>query len=123
MSSKHIVPVNVYLRVFATLMGLMVLTVLAALVNLGPLSTPIALFIAVVKGVLIVLFFMHVKYAGKMTWIFSGAAFLWLGIMLALTFSDYAARGSAPNTIREMPHVSARIAERSGHPQPPSIER
>jgi len=95
-----------YLIVFLALMGLLVLTVLAAFAPLDRLfaDTPraeawlrritvsIALTIAVVKGLLIVLYFMHVRYAPRVTWAFAGAGFLWLGIMLTLTFGDYLTR-------------------------------
>jgi cytochrome c oxidase subunit 4 len=121
--SKHIVPVQIYMRVFIALMALLVLTVLVAIFDLGPVSTPIALLIAAVKGTLIVLFFMHVKYAGKLTWIFASSAFLWLAIMIGLTFSDYVTRRTAPNTIKDLPHVGPTIAERSGDVQAPKLAR
>jgi cytochrome c oxidase subunit 4 len=95
-----------YFIVFLALMGLLVLTVLAAFAPLDRLfsdtaraeawlrriTVSIALTIAVIKGLLIVLFFMHVRYAPRVTWAFAGAGFLWLGIMLTLTFSDYITR-------------------------------
>ena len=57
-----------------------------------PWSFLIALFIAVVKAVLVILFFMHVKDASRVTWLFCGCSFLWLIIMLVLTFGDYLTR-------------------------------
>jgi K+ transporter len=44
------------------------------------------------KAVLVILFFMHVKDASRVTWVFCGCSFLWLAIMLALTFGDYLTR-------------------------------
>jgi cytochrome c oxidase subunit IV len=99
--------VQTYLIIFALLMGLLVLTVLVAYVHLGPLNLSIALIIAAVKAVLVILFFMHVKEQSKLTWVFSSAAFLWLVIMLAFTFSDYLTRPHTPNTFDREPHVSA----------------
>jgi cytochrome c oxidase subunit 4 len=52
----------------------------------------VALVIAIIKAVLVILFFMHVKDASRITWIFCISAFLWLVIMLALTFGDYMTR-------------------------------
>jgi cytochrome c oxidase subunit IV len=91
-----------YYIVFAWLMGLLVLTVIASWIPLDHLvpglSAIVALLIAAVKAALVVLFFMHVRNASKLTWAFATAAFLWLGIMFTYTFSDYASRLSLPNT-------------------------
>ena len=94
--------VRTYYIIFAWLMALLVVTVIASRIpfdRLMPgLSAIVALLIAAVKGALVVLFFMHVKNASKLTWAFATAAFLWLGIMFTYTFSDYASRRSLPNT-------------------------
>ena len=84
--------------VFLALMVLLVLTIVMAHFDLGPLNTAIALGIAVTKAVLVLLIFMHVAHSGKVVWIFSAAGFVWLGIMLALTFSDYLTRSAIPKT-------------------------
>ena len=49
--------------------------------------------IACSKGLLVVLYFMHVKYSSKLTWVFAGSGVLWLLILFALTLSDYVSRG------------------------------
>jgi cytochrome c oxidase subunit 4 len=55
----------------------------------------VALVIAAVKALLVILFFMHVRYESqKMAWVFVIAGFFWLGILLALTMTDYLTRGS-----------------------------
>ncbi len=53
---------------------------------------PVALTIATVKAVLILLYFMHVRFSKNVIWVFSGAAFFWFMILLVLTFNDYATR-------------------------------
>ena len=58
----------------------------------GPLNAVIALTIACVKAALVVLFFMHLRYSARLTWVILGAAIFWLAIMFALTFSDYSTR-------------------------------
>ena len=89
-----------YWKIFIALMVLLVLTVLMSLVHLDHvlpgLNLIVALIIASIKGALVVLFFMHVKHSSKLTWIFATAAFLWLGIMLALSFGDYLTRDPSP---------------------------
>ena len=95
-STKH-VSVATYLVIFAALMVLLVLTVGAAFwFNLGRLNILVALAIATVKAALVVLFFMHVMYASRLTKIFVAAAFLWLIILVGLTFGDYATREWSP---------------------------
>lgn len=91
--SGHIVPVSTYLVVWGTLMALMIATAILSTVDLGGASTPIALAIAAVKAVLVVLFFMHVKYAkNKIVWVFATAGFLWLGLLFVLSLGDYLTR-------------------------------
>jgi cytochrome c oxidase subunit 4 len=36
---------------------------------------------------------MHVRYGSRLTWVFVGAGFFWLAIMVALTMGDYMTRG------------------------------
>jgi cytochrome c oxidase subunit 4 len=90
--TPHIVPIATYLKVFAALFVLLIVTVLAAQVHMGVLNTPVAMIIAVAKAVLIVLVFMHVRYANPLVRIFAAAGFFWLIILFALTFSDVLTR-------------------------------
>ena len=86
-------PYLAYGKVFVALLVLLIVTVLATLLPTSePWSFLIALFIAVIKAVLVILFFMHVKDASRVTWLFCGCSFLWLAIMLTLTFGDYMTR-------------------------------
>ena len=100
--SHHIIPVDVYLKVFAGLMVLLVLTVVAAMEDFsvrfgwGPANIVIAMVIAVAKAGLVVLFFMHVKYSSRLTQFFVAIAFLFLGIMFFFTFADYFTRNWIP---------------------------
>jgi len=91
--SEHIVPTRVYYTIFAILMLCTGITVGVAFIDLGPLNTIAALGIAVFKAVLVVLFFMHVKYSTRLTWAVVVGSVFWLGIMLALTMGDYLTRG------------------------------
>lgn len=75
------------------LLALLGLTISAAYVNLGPLNTIVAMSISFAKGALIILFFMHIRYSKPLVWVFAGAGFFWLGIMLVLAMSDYMSRG------------------------------
>jgi cytochrome c oxidase subunit IV len=89
----HISSIQTNVTVFVALLVLLFATVGAAYIPLGPMQFPTAMTIAAAKAVLIILFFMHVKYSHRLTAVVSAASFLWLGIMLALTLSDYLSRG------------------------------
>jgi cytochrome c oxidase subunit IV len=91
--AEHIVPTRIYYTIFAILMACTAITVAVAFVDLGALNTVVALSIAVFKAVLVVLFFMHVKYSPRLTWAVVVGSVFWLGIMLALTMGDYLTRG------------------------------
>ena len=91
-SSSHIVPLRVYFLVFGALMILTGATVGAAYIDLGPLNVLVALSIAICKGTLVVLFFMHVYYSTSLTKVIAASGFLWMIIFLALTLSDFLSR-------------------------------
>jgi cytochrome c oxidase subunit 4 len=57
------------------------------------MNTVAAMTIAVLKAVVVVLFFMHVKYSTRLTWVVVIGGVFWLGILLVLLFSDYLTRG------------------------------
>ena len=93
--AEHVVARKTYLIVWGALMVLMILTAGLSRINLGEWSTFAALAIAALKALLVILFFMHVRYESqKMAWVFVVAGFFWLGILLALTLTDYLSRGS-----------------------------
>ena len=93
--SEHVVPKRLYYNIFALLMVLTLVTTLVAFADLGPLNTIVALTIAVSKAVLVVLFFMHVRYSSRLTWVVIGAGVFWLAIMIFLTLTDYLTRAWA----------------------------
>jgi cytochrome c oxidase subunit 4 len=90
--AEHVVPTRVYYTIFAILIVCTCLTVQIAFFDLGPLNTIAALVIAVFKATLVVLFFMHVKYSTRLTWVVVVGSVFWLGILLALTMGDYLTR-------------------------------
>jgi cytochrome c oxidase subunit 4 len=93
-NSHHLVTPKTYGIIFAILLVLMVATMAAARLNVGePAGVIIALAIAVTKMSLIVLFFMHVLYSSKLTWVFMASGFFWFMIMVMITISDYLTRG------------------------------
>jgi len=91
--SDHILPKRTYYTIYAILLVCTYLTWQVAFFDLGALNTVAALAIAVFKAAIVVLFFMHVKYSTRLTWIVVVGGVFWLGILLALTFNDYLTRG------------------------------
>jgi cytochrome c oxidase subunit IV len=90
--SEHIVSPWMYATIITTLLILTVLTVGAAFVNLGRFNIVVALAIATVKATLVVLIFMHAKYAPERTKLVIIAGIFWLALLLFMTLSDYASR-------------------------------
>jgi cytochrome c oxidase subunit 4 len=94
--SEHIVTPKLYVTIFIALMVFTGLTVWVANFDLGPWNAVVALTIAVIKGLLVVLFFMHVRWSSRLTKVYVAAGFIWLIIMVGLTLSDYQTRGWIP---------------------------
>ncbi len=91
--ASHVVSLKVYFAIFAALMVLTAATVWVAFIDLGALNTLVALAVAVTKATLVILFFMHVKYSTKLTWLVVASGFVFLAIMIALTMADIVSRG------------------------------
>jgi cytochrome c oxidase subunit 4 len=89
----EVVPRRIYYRVYVALLGLLLLTWgLSYLALSHALSITTALSIAFGKALLVVLFFMHVRYSRWLIWVFVGAGIAWMGHILILTMSDYLTR-------------------------------
>lgn len=83
-----------YYIVYAALLGLLTLTVIVALLDVGVVwGLTIALTIAVAKSLLVMLYFMHVRDSSRATWLFAAAGFVWLLILFVLIMGDYLSRG------------------------------
>jgi len=84
---------RLYLVVYVALLALLIATVGFSFVDIGRRwNNGIAIGIACAKGLLIILFFMHLRYERWLTWFFAGAGFVWLAILLTLSISEYLTR-------------------------------
>jgi cytochrome c oxidase subunit IV len=91
--SEPIISSKLYLGIWITLLCLTVITAGVSFIDLGPLNTVVALVIATFKALLVVLFFMHVKYASeKLAKMVVVAAIFWLLLLLTLSMADYVTR-------------------------------
>ena len=92
---EHVTSKKVYFTIFAALLALTYLTVAVSKVDLGRFNTIAALTIAVTKALLVVLFFMHVRYSTRLTKVVVVGGFLWLALLVGLTMTDILTRGWA----------------------------
>jgi cytochrome c oxidase subunit 4 len=90
--SHHIVTPGVYVMVYISLLIGTALTVWAANVDLGLFNPIIALGIASTKMVIVILFFMHVKYQSNLIKMTVGAGFFTFLVLITMTLSDYISR-------------------------------
>ena len=90
--SDHVVPTRIYYGIFAILLILTGVTVAAAYVDLGRMNTVVALAIVCFKALIVVLYFMHVKYSTRVIKLTVIAGLYWMGILFALTLNDYLTR-------------------------------
>jgi cytochrome c oxidase subunit 4 len=89
-----------YYAVFAALVVGTALTVFVAKFDLGPFNNILMLTIACSKALLVVLYFMHVRWSSRLTWVVAGAGFFWLFILFSITMSDYMSRGWVQGSLR-----------------------
>jgi|SRR5581483_4096916 len=89
---EHIVSKKIYITVFLVLWALTLITTLVAFLDLGPLNTPVALLIAGIKMMLVVLFFMHLRYSGRLSQTIAIAGLFWFLIFVTFTIGDYLTR-------------------------------
>jgi cytochrome c oxidase subunit IV len=108
-NGHHHPTVGTYLAVFVALMVLLIATVIAAEYEVhvdaeGRAAHTVSSFwnlviaasIASVKAILIIMFFMHVRYSTPLIWLVAGAGFIFLAIMFSFGMTDYLTRPIAP---------------------------
>ena len=82
-----------YIVVWAGLLALTAMTVIAARLELGRLSIFVVIAIAAVKSTLVLLYFMHLRYEKRLIFkLLVPVALVTLAIFIGLTFTDIAAR-------------------------------
>jgi len=89
-------PAKIYWRNCGALMLLLAATWSIGYLDLGMFNVIVALAIAIIKALLVALFFMHIKGSSRLLHLAATAGVIWLLIMLALTLSDYFTRGWVP---------------------------
>src|ERR1700761_5512804 len=90
--ASHIVSPKVYGLIFGALMIGTAITVGASYLELGIFNPIVALAIACTKAVLVILFFMHVKYSSRLTKLTVAAGFFTFIVLITMSMTDYISR-------------------------------
>lgn len=91
-AEHHIVSPKVYVLIFGTLLVFTALTVIAAYVEMGVFNPIVALAIACIKAVLVVLYFMHIRYSSKLMKLTIASGVFMFVVLISMTLSDYMSR-------------------------------
>lgn len=86
----HITPMSTYLKVGGALFGLTFLTVIAHQFHhqMGALAAPVAFAIALVKAILVLLYFMHLKDDTNINRLIFASGFFFLAVLLFFSALD-----------------------------------
>src|ERR1700739_3643970 len=90
--SHTIVQPKIYVIIFGILLCFTALTLGASYLELGVFNAVVALTIAVIKAVLVILFFMHVRYSSRLTMLTVASGFFTLIVLLTMPLTDYISR-------------------------------
>ncbi len=88
----HVVSPKVYLAILVILLIFTATTVAVSYVDLGVFNAVVALAIACIKMMLVVLFFMHIKYSTKLTKLTVVSGVFIFFTLISLTLADYISR-------------------------------
>ncbi len=84
----HIMSYGKLITVLAVLFLLTGITIAVSYVDLGKFNVWVALLVASIKGSLVLMFFMHLKYEGKVFVYSFLSTLFFLAIMISFTFWD-----------------------------------
>ena len=88
----HVVGPKTYGLILLALLVLTTTSTAAAYINMGVFSPIVALGIACLKAVLVILFFMHIRYSSRVMMLTVGAGFFTFLVLITMTLSDYISR-------------------------------
>lgn len=91
-AKHHIVSPLEYCYVYGALLIGTIVTVFAANLDLGIFNPIVALAIACTKAVIVILFFMHVKYQSNLIKVTIGAGFFTFLVLVTMSLVDYMSR-------------------------------
>jgi cytochrome c oxidase subunit IV len=90
--AEHVVSPRIYGIIFGALLIFTAITVGASYIDLYAFNVVVALAIACTKAVLVILFFMHVKYSSRLTKLTVAAGFVTFFVLITMAMTDYISR-------------------------------
>lgn len=85
----HIIPYKTFLLVLLALLAFTFISIGVTSYDLGPVTVLTALLLATFKTILILTYFMHLKYDVKMFSILVAAVLALIAVVIFITFLDY----------------------------------
>ena len=85
----HIVPYRTFLLVLLALLAFTFISIGVTSYDLGPVTVLTALLLATFKTILVLTYFMHLKWDVKMFGILVAAVLALIGVVIFITFLDY----------------------------------
>ncbi len=101
----HVIPLQILVGIFIALVVLTVVTVAVTYVDLGSLNLWIALGVATIKGALVILYFMHLRYDSPFNSLIFVTAIVFLFLFLSITIMD---------TIQYQPDIERLMLDEQG---------
>ena len=86
---QHIVPYKTFLLVLLALLAFTFISIGVTSYDLGPFTVLTALLLATFKTILVLTYFMHLKYDVKMFGILAAAVLALIAVVIFITFLDY----------------------------------
>lgn len=110
----HVLPLSVYLGVFATLIVFTVITVAVSRIDLGPANLVVALVVATMKAMMVAFVFMHLAFDKKFNTLVFASALIFLAIFIGFTLFDTGWRNLGGRTSGDSPVSLANPFEKDG---------
>lgn len=85
----HIVPYKTYILVLIALLFMTFISIAVTSIDLGAFNVSMALVLASIKSILVLLYFMHLKFDKKFFGIMVASVFLLFACVIVITFLDY----------------------------------
>lgn len=120
----HVTPVWQFTAVFIALLFLTILTYAVSFAGLGPASLPVAMAVAICKGSLVVLFFMHLAYEDRFYAFVFVVSLIFIAIFFTFTLFDMSTTDELNEEagIEFQRHVMDQAEALENPPEPPAAE-
>lgn len=98
-STHHVIPAKVFGIILGILLFLTVLTVVFHNLHLGSLAAPVAFLIATTKALLVMGYFMHMKWDSVVNRVIFATGFFFVALLFIITMIDVFTRIPVQSTL------------------------